>query len=354
MHQIVSIFFILFAIILLGAPLQATAQPPGQATKELTIAYQPFASPAGVVMEVLRRDRLFKQALARQGLTLRMQPVNAGGDAIKAFKQGEVTMTTLGDMPVLELASTMPVTVCAQLKQNYAMVVGPKGLVPKDLKGKRIGNVFASSGHFTLLKVLQSANLTEKDVTLVPMPINQMPEALMKGAIDAFAAWEPTPSLMIANAPDRFTAIGRQNSSSYLVANRPFAEKNPETVRQVAAALLRAMSWLKQESNLNKATRWNLATINSFTVTAPLNRPEEISRVTAGDLAAIRYTPRIAPPARTSGNLPLADELAFLKGVGKISRDVRWEMIQDSFNRDIVEQVLRSANKYELKRYNYE
>ena len=341
-------------VILLGSSIPATAEPSHRPLKEFAIAYQPFASPAGVVMEVVQRDRLLKQALLKQRLSARTTPFNAGIDAIRAFKQGEVVMTTLGDMPALELATTMPVTYCAQLKQNYAMVVGDKGLLPKDLKGKRIGNVFASSGHFALLKVLHSGGLTEKDVTLVPMPVNQMSEALLKGSIDAFAAWEPTPSLIIANAPDRFSAVGRQSSSAYLVANRNFAEKHSEAMRQVAAALQRAMTWLRQDKNLRKAVQWNIATISTFAATASHIQPEEISRVTALDLAAIRYTPRIAPLTRTTGSLPLADEFEFLKSIGKISKEAYWETILNSFNRDIVDQVLRNAVKYNLKQYSYE
>lgn len=349
-----TIYALLTASLLILPVYAHAAQPATRPAQELVIAYQPFASPAGVIMEVVRRDRLLKQNLVRQGLTLRMTPVNAGGDAIKAFKRGSITMTTLGDMPALELAATMPVIYCAQLKQNYAMVVGAKGLLAKDLKGKRIGNVFASSGHFALLKVLHSGGLAEKDVTLVTMPVNQMPEALQKGTIDAFAAWEPTPSIVISNAPDRFAAIGRQSSSSYLVASRTFAEQHPEAMRQVAAALVRAMTWLKHDTHLRKAANWNIATISSFAGTAPHNRPEDIIRVSANDLAAIRYSPRIAPLLRTSGNPPLEDELEFLKGVGKIGKEVQWELIQQSFSHDIVEQVIRSAPKYELKRYTYE
>lgn len=333
-----------------SAPL-ATAQP--VPARELSIAYQPLASPAGVIFETFRRDRLLRQALARQGLTLRLVPVADGGEAIKAFKQGDIAMTTLGDMPALELAAAMPVTYCAQLKQNYAMVVGPKGLVPKDLKGKKIGNVFASSGHFALLRVLNSAGLSEKEVRLVQMPVNQMPDALYKGSIDAFAAWEPTPSLVISSAPDRFAAIGRQNSSAYLVANRSFTSQHPEAIRLVAAGLVRAMTWLKNGDNLHRAAEWNQATINSFS-SITRNHVEEISRISSSDLTAIRYSPRIAPLMRVNGKLALAEELEFLKAVGKIAKEAQWDTIQQSFNRDIVEQVLRNPAKYELKRYHYE
>jgi len=342
----------LICLITLLTPAAALAAQP--TARELVIAYQPLASPGCVLMELLSRDQLLRRALARSGLTLRLHPVSNGSEAITALRKGEVTLTTLGDMPALELAATTPVMIFAQLKQNYAMVVGRKGLTARELKGKRIGNVHASSGHFALLKVLQSAGLGEKDVTLVALPVSQMPDALQKGTIDAFAAWEPTPSLAIANAPDRLAAIGRQNTSAYLVANRTMLERHPEVGHQVAAALVRAMGWLKEANHLQQAVALNLATIGELNNGSPQNRPEQLQRIVAADLAAIRYSPRLAPLTPPRDTASLAAEFGFLKTLGKIPPLVDWEEIQRSLNRTIVDQVIRNPGHYQTTRYAYD
>lgn len=338
-------------VALLVPTVSLTAQA---AEQDLVVAYQPLASPGGIIMEVLIRDQLLQRALTRTGLTLRLRPVSQGSEAIKAFRQGEVVLTTLGDMPTLELAATTPVTILAQLKQNYAMVVGRKGMTARELKGKRIGNVHASSGHFALLKVLQSVGLGEKDVTLVTLPVTQMPEALAKGSIDAFAAWEPTPSLAITSAPDRFAAIGRQNTSAYLIADRMVLERHPELGHQVAAALIRAMHWLRDEKHLQQAVSWNLATIHELGNNTPQSRPDQLQRIVAADLAAIRYSPRLAPLAGTRDAASLAAEFNFLKTLGKISPEVRWEDIKKSINSTIVDQVIRQPARYQTTRYAYD
>jgi len=339
----------LVCLITLLTPAAALAAQP--TARELVIAYQPLASPGSVLMELLSRDQLLRRALARSGLTLRLHPVSNGSEAITALRKGEVTLTTLGDMPALELAATTPVTIFAQLKQNYAMVVGRKGITARELKGKRVGNVHASSSHFALLKVLQSAGLGEKDVTLVALPISQMPDALQKGTIDAFAAWEPTPSLAIANAPDRLTAIGRQSTSAYLVANRTMLERHPEVGHQVAAALLRAMGWLKEAKHLQQAVAWNLATIGELNNDS---RPDQLQRIVAADLDAIRYSPRLAPLTGPRDTASLAAEFGFLKTLGKIPPHVGWEEIQRSLNRTIVDQVVRNPGHYQTSRYAYD
>jgi sulfonate transport system substrate-binding protein len=60
-----------------------------------------------------------------------------------------------------------------------------------DLKGKRVGTYPGTSSAFYLHKALQRANLTEKDVTIVPLSPQDSADALIAGSIDAVATWEP-------------------------------------------------------------------------------------------------------------------------------------------------------------------
>lgn len=67
----------------------------------------------------------------------------------------------------------------------------------RDLRGKRVGTQLESSGQFFLDRMLRTAGLTDRDVTLVHFmahtekPISSLPEALKSGEIDAVALWEP-------------------------------------------------------------------------------------------------------------------------------------------------------------------
>lgn len=94
------------------------------------------------------------------------------------------------------------------------MVVAKAGIKSmKDLKGKKIGVEVGFVDHLLLLKALEAAGMTEKDVTLVNMPTNQTAQGLASGSVDAIAAWQPnsgqalkevpgsTPIFTSANAP---------------------------------------------------------------------------------------------------------------------------------------------------------
>ena len=69
----------------------------------------------------------------------------------------------------------------------------------EDLKGKTIGLDTSSTAYFFCLTVLQSAGLTEKDVTLIDMDSDSTGPAFMAGQIDAAVTWEP----FLSTASDR-------------------------------------------------------------------------------------------------------------------------------------------------------
>lgn len=350
-----TMLMLLCCAILLNMSLLCPGASAGTAPdNEVTIAYQPFASPSGIVLETVKRDRILKQALAARGVTMRFMPVYKGSDAMAALKKGEIQFTTAGDMSALEIATTIPIQLIGQMKQNYSSVVGLRGQTAHGLKGKRIATVFASTGHFALLKTLASVGLTEQDIKLITMEVNEMPDALREGKIDAFSAWEPIPTLAISRHPELFGTIGRQVSLAYLVVRRSYAEQQPEVTRQVMAALIRSMTWLKKERNLKKAAEWNLAGMVVLTGKPSHTTVAEICRTSTADLAAINYSPHISRAVNSSSTKILSEELNFLIAIGRLPRDVSWERIRAIFSPDVVDQVLRNSRKYSLKQYDYE
>jgi NitT/TauT family transport system substrate-binding protein len=59
------------------------------------------------------------------------------------------------------------------------------------LKGKKIGVEVGFVSHLLLLKALESAGLSETDVTIVNVPTDKTAETLATGDVDAISAWQP-------------------------------------------------------------------------------------------------------------------------------------------------------------------
>lgn len=322
--------------------------------KKSGFAYQPLSSPGGALGTTLKHDRILRQAFERAGLTLEIQLTNKGADAIPMLRSGSADIATLGDMPLIEASLSVPLSTIALMKQNYVTVVGDKGILAGDLKGKRIGNALGTTGHFALLKTLASAGLSESDVILVPMEVAEMSDALVQRKIDAFSAWAPTPEATISRYPDRFAAIGRHRSLAFLVVSRRLADKHPELCSHVAAALIRAMNWLKKDKDaVGRVAEWTLEDIRALSGKTPQMSKPQMAKTILEELSAINYSPRL-PRGISSEGSTLAEEALFLKKLGKIPADSSWVAIGSSFNAKVIEQVMKQPNAYQLNRFDYD
>lgn len=72
-----------------------------------------------------------------------------------------------------------------------AVVASPSISKVADLKGKALGTGIGGFGELFAVKMLETANLTSEDVTLVNMDGEQVPARLKKGDIQAGQTWEP-------------------------------------------------------------------------------------------------------------------------------------------------------------------
>jgi sulfonate transport system substrate-binding protein len=78
-----------------------------------------------------------------------------------------------------------------------------------DLKGKRIATGRGSIGHYLLLKVLERAGLSPKDVTIVFLTPGDAKAAFSSGSVDAWATWGPYVGLAQLHDHTRIVADGQ-------------------------------------------------------------------------------------------------------------------------------------------------
>ena len=115
--------------------------------------------------------------------------------SMDAFSAGKVDAVTVTNGDALVTGSSGAPSKCIVMN-DYSngndMIVAKPGIKSMaDLKGKKIGVEVGFVDHLLLLKALESAKMTEKDVKLVNITTDRTPEALKSGAADAIAAWQP-------------------------------------------------------------------------------------------------------------------------------------------------------------------
>jgi len=126
----------------------------------------------------------------------------ASMDAFAAAQLDGVLMTN-GDTLVTGATGAGSVMILAgDFSDGNDMVVAAPGISSvEELKGKTVGVEIGFVGHLILLNALETAGLSEDDVTLVNVPTNETPQALASGDVDAIVAWQPNSGQALEQVP---------------------------------------------------------------------------------------------------------------------------------------------------------
>jgi sulfonate transport system substrate-binding protein len=107
-----------------------------------------------------------------------------------------------------------------------------------DLKGKKIGLNKGSNVQYFLVRALEKAGLKYTDVDLVFLPPAAGRAAFEKGAIDAWAIWEPyrTAAETALGARTLTDGVGLVANNDLFFVSKSFAEANPQLIDVVLGA----------------------------------------------------------------------------------------------------------------------
>lgn len=320
-------------------------------TQGIDIGAQPLTLPEFSVAELMSRDRVLAGRLHRSGMRLQMLPFYNGKDIGDFLSTGELEGGIFADMPALTAAASGDVVLVAMLKQGAASIVARAPMLVKNLDGKRVGVTIGSAAHFTLLRALGNAGLAEKDVELVPMEVSEMPRALAGGRIDAFCAWEPTPSIAFASYPD-FHLVHKGLNYGFLCLRRDFVTSHPAEAREMLAAVARACFWMREGGQMQQLAQWTTQAATKFQAEPFALKPEQMMSITRRDLLDVQSSPRI-PEMLLREQEVLYQKFLFLKKMGKIPETASWAKVRGSINLAMLREVMADSDRYALRGFDY-
>lgn len=341
-----------FATAAAGAPQAAKVGKPAVEPTVITFVYFPMAVPVATLGETLKRDRLLERELERLGCRIEFRTMAKGADAIPLLRSRQIDAVMFSDMPAIEAASRGDMLIAGTVKRSYSSVLARSNVVLEQLAGKKVGNVPGSTSHYALLQALASVRLSEREVTLVPMELQKMPEALAQGRIDAFAAWEPTPTMAKKKYPGQFCTIYRQVSLSFFALSGELLSVNRPAADALCAGLIRAVRWLKKGNNLNTASRWTVQGMTAFSGRTAEVTAADIAAITRSDLLEVPAAPLISAADRGDKST-LLREFDFLKSIGRIPGDASREGFRSSIRPDLLESVLGRRARFRLTTFDY-
>ena len=213
----------------------ARAEP----AKELRIGFQKSAS----LFVLQKAQGTLEKRLAPQGVAVKWVEFPAGPQLLEGLNVGAIDVGFFGEAPPIfaQAAGARFVYIGNDpASPTTEAVVVPKDSPLKsvsDLKGKRIALNKGSNVHYLLVKLLEKNKLKYSDITPVFLPPADARAAFEKGAVDAWAIWDP----FLAAAEHQIDArqladgTGVVNSYSYYLAQTDFAQANPRVIHELFA-----------------------------------------------------------------------------------------------------------------------
>jgi len=218
--------------------------------KVLRIGYQKYGT-----LVLLKEKGTLEGALKPLGYTVTWTEFPGGPQLLEALNVGAIDFGTAGEAP----------PIFAQAAGAPLVYVGyeppaPKGeaiLVPKDstlssvadLKGKKVALDKGSNVHYLLVRALEQAGLTPKDIQPVYLPPADARAAFEQGSVDAWVIWDPFYAAASAATGAKTLQDGSNlvSNHQFFLAERGFTKANPQVVDAVVAELVKIDAWSKSD-----------------------------------------------------------------------------------------------------------
>jgi len=194
---------------------------------------------------------------AKEGLKATVKDYPSGVRALDGLLAGEVDVVSTAEVPAVFASFTRnDFSILASISafDNHVKIAArtKSGIrKPGDLKGKRVATQKGSAQHFFLHLFLLKHHLSEKDIKLSFTKVEEMPEALARGEIDAFTGRDPFLSQAKAKLGSDGIAIfeekGLYTSFNMMVITIKLVRENPEAVKSILKALIRAEELIKKQ-----------------------------------------------------------------------------------------------------------
>ncbi len=228
----------------------STDKKPSAPPEKITIAYS--ATPDAGLAEVAQMKGYYLQ----EGLDAVAKKYPLGKFALQSVLDGTADFATVAETPfALAVMNGQKLSIIATIqtsKGNHVLIADKdKGILsPEDLIGKKIAATLGTSGEYFLDAFLVSRGISRKGITIVDLKPDESRDKLISGAVDAILALPSVVVQVQGKMGDRAIIFDDKDIFTQffiIAAKQDFIQKNPDKVRKLLRALVRAEEFIKQK-----------------------------------------------------------------------------------------------------------
>ena len=226
---------------LLAAGLgSAVLTSPGHAAETLKEIRIDWATYNPVSM-LLKTRGLLEKAFAKEGIAIVWVQTLGSNKALEFLNAGSIDFgSTAGSAALVAKINGNPIkSIYVYSRPEWTALVTTKDskiAAIADLKGKRVAVTRGTDPHIFLVRALQSAGLSEKDITPVLLQHPDGKAALIRGDVDAWAGLDPMMAQAeVLDGAKLFFRKPEANTWGILNVREAFAQEHPDVVRRVLA-----------------------------------------------------------------------------------------------------------------------
>ncbi len=226
-----------FASVLLAGLLPTSTLFAADNPKEIRIDWATY----NPVSMVLKDKGLLEKEFAKDGITIRWVQTLGSNKALEFLNAGSIDLgSTAGSAALLAKINGNPIkSIYVYSRPEWTALVTRKDTAVgkiADLKGKRVAVTRGTDPHIFLVRALQSAGLTEKDITPVLLQHPDGKTALIRGDVDAWAGLDPMMAQAeVEDGAKLFYRNKEANTWGILNVREDFLKDHPDLVRRVLA-----------------------------------------------------------------------------------------------------------------------
>ncbi|MDO9442999.1 MAG: aliphatic sulfonate ABC transporter substrate-binding protein [Beijerinckiaceae bacterium] len=229
----------------LALSVMGAAPARAQNPSEIRVDYATYNQ----VSLVLKERKLLEKEFEKDKINVRWVFSAGSNKALEFLNAGSIDIgSTAGAAALVARINGNPVKSVGVFSRPEwtALVTGGKSTIAKveDLKGKKVAVTRGTDPHIFLVRALDKAGLTEKDVRLVLLQHADGKTALVRGDVDAWAGLDPI--MAQAELDDGAKLLYRKaedNTWGILNTRDDFAAKHPELVKRVLKVYEEARLW---------------------------------------------------------------------------------------------------------------